>query len=233
MKGKIILSALGQVENQYIEEAEPVQKENKNMNRKKWLSVAVCFALVAIIGVGVFQSGLSETKTEIATLENGGKITFVRGDTIAVLADLDATIRKLSDEEIKMLFADLPVTANAYFNPYNHNILGFEGEIGDVKLVVSMSGTKLLDAVVEGSQYTSVIDGTSVNAGYFVTNANNQGGKNIIYYAEFDIGENSVYVEYSGELEQKDAVKKELTDAILKLIENGEFDLKQIREQAN
>ncbi len=230
MREKRILRALGQVDSQYIKEAEPMNKTNKKANWQKWGSIAACFALVAVIGIGIFQSRLFGTKTDIATLENGEKITFVKNDIHASSMDLDVTTRALSDEEIKMLFADLPITANAYFDTGNHKIIGFEGEIGDVKLVVSASGTKLLDAVIEGSEYTSTVGDTSVAAGYFVTNANSQGMKTVIYYASFDIGENSVYVEYSGAENESDAVKNELADTILKLIENGEFDLSQIRE---
>lgn len=230
MKEKRFLRILGEVDEQYIKEAEPMKKANKKTTWQKYLSIAACFALVAVIGVFVFQSGLSGTKTDIVTLDNGEKITFVKRDTLATSMDLDVTVRKLNNEEIKLLFADLPVTANAYFDPGNHNIIGFEGKIGDVKLVVSTSGEKLLDIVIEGNEYTSTVGDTSVNAGYFVTDANSQGTKTVIYYADFDIGKNSVYVEYSGAENEINAVRNKLVDAILKIIENGEFDLSQIQE---
>lgn len=231
MKGKRLLRALGEVDSQYINEAEPMKKTNKKVKWRKWMPIAACFTLVAVIGIGIFQSRLFETKTDIATLENGEKITFVKSDTLAATSlDLNVTIRALNDEEIKMLFDDLPVTANAYFDTDTHNTVGVEGKIGDVKLVVSTSGTKLLDVVIEGSEYTSTVGDTSVIAGYFVTNANSQGMKTVIYYATFNIGENSVYVEYSGAENERVAVKNELVDTILKLIENGEFDLSQIPE---
>lgn len=230
MKEKKILNALGQVDNQYIKEAEPMKITNKKPTWKKWISIAACFALVAVIGVGVFRSGLFETKTDIFVLENGETLTFVKTNTTAGQSDLNVTIKELNNDELKMLFGDLPITANAYFDMDNHNIVGLEGKINDVKLVASASGTKLLDLVIEGSEYTSTIGEIPVTAGYFVTNANSQGVKTVIYYADFYIGENSVYVEYSGTEDESEAVKKELSDTILKLIENGEFDLSQIQE---
>lgn len=230
MKEERILRALGDVDNQYIKEAEPMKKTRKMNAWRKWASVAACFALVAVIGVGIFQSGMFGVKTEIATLDNGETITFVKGDTITSSMDLDVTARELNDEEIKMLFADLPVTANAYFDTDNHNILGFEGKIDDMKLVVSTQGVKLLDTVIDGNEYASTVGEVSINAGYFVTKANSQGVKTVIYYATFDIGENTVYVEYSGIESESETVKTNLVDTILKLIENGEFDLSQIKK---
>ena len=58
MKEKKLLRALGNVDNQYIKEAEPMKKTSKITNRQKWVSVAACFVLVAVIGVGVFQRGV-------------------------------------------------------------------------------------------------------------------------------------------------------------------------------
>lgn len=230
MKEKRILRALGQVDNQYIKEAEPMKNLDKRVHWQKWISVAACFSLVIIIVILVFQSELFGTKTDIAILENGEKITFVKSDMFATLIDLDVTTRALNDEEIKMLFADLPITANAYFDMNNHNIIGFEGKIDDVKLVVSTSGTKLLDTIIKGNSYTSTVNDTLVKAGYFVTNTHSQAIKTVIYYATFDIGKNSIYVEYSGAENESDVVKKKLVDTILKLIENKEFDLSQIQE---
>lgn len=69
MKEKKLLRALGNVDNQYIKEAEPMKKTSKITNRQKWVSVAACFVLVVVIGVGVFQSNLFGTKNDIATLE--------------------------------------------------------------------------------------------------------------------------------------------------------------------
>lgn len=56
MKEKKLLRALGNVDNQYIKEAEPMKKTSKITNRQKWVSVAACFVLVVVIGVGVFKA---------------------------------------------------------------------------------------------------------------------------------------------------------------------------------
>lgn len=230
MKEKKLLRALGNVDNQYIKEAEPMKKTSKITNRQKWVSVAACFVLVAVIGVGVFQSNLFGTKNDIATLNDGETITFVKNDLSQSSINLNVTTRPLSDAEIEMLFADLPVTADAYFDADNHNILGFEGKIDDTRMVVSKQGVNLLDTIIDGNTITSSVDGVDINAGYFVTKSNSQGVKTVIYYATFDMGENTIYVEYSGVENESETVKNNLADTILKLIENGAFDLSQIQE---
>ena len=122
-----------------------MKKTSKITNRQKWVSVAACFVLVAVIGVGVFQSNLFGTKNDIATLNDGETITFVKNDLSQSSINLNVTTRPLSDAEIEMLFADLPVTADAYFDADNHNILGFEGKIDDTRMVVSKQGVNLLE----------------------------------------------------------------------------------------
>ena len=136
MKEKKLLRALGNVDNQYIKEAEPMKKTSKITNRQKWVSVAACFVLVVVIGVGVFQSNLFGTKNDIATLDGGETITFVKNDLSQSSINLNVTTRPLSNAEIEMLFADLPVTADAYFDADNHNILGFEGKISALACLI-------------------------------------------------------------------------------------------------
>ena len=90
--------------------------------------------------------------------------------------------------------------------------------------------SRLLDTIIDGNTITSSVDGVDINAGYFVTKSNSQGVKTVIYYATFDMGENTIYVEYSGVENESETVKNNLADTILKLIENGAFDLSQIQE---
>ena len=175
MKEKKLLRALGNVDNQYIKEAEPMKKTSKITNRQKWVSVAACFVLVVVIGVGVFQSNLFGTKNDIATLDGGETITFVKNDLSQSSINLNVTTRPLSNAEIEMLFADLPVTADAYFDADNHNILGFEGKISDTRMVVSKQGVNLLDTIIVVYTITSsehrvvrealftISDSTSIN----------------------------------------------------------------------
>lgn len=228
MNERRILTALGHVSDQYITEAEPMKKAPKKVRWTRYASVAACLTLIAVIGAGIFSGGIFGAKKDVASLDNGETITFVKGGVPAAMADLDVTIRPLRNEEIRMLFGDLPVTANVYFDPGSHKIVGFEGKINGVKLIVSTSDVMLSDTVIEGSEYTSAVGGVPVSAGYFVSGENSHGVRTVIYYAAFSIGENSVYVENSGV--DSESVRDELADTVLKLIENGGFDLSLIQE---
>ena len=161
MKEKKLLRALGNVDNQYIKEAEPMKKTSKITNRQKWVSVAACFVLVAVIGVGVYQSNLFGTKNDIATLDGGETITFVKNDLSQSSINLNVTTRPLSDVEIEMLFADLPVTADAYFDADNHNILGLEGKIGDTRIHSLVSAIEMHLTFCATRMQTEMISGRS------------------------------------------------------------------------
>lgn len=228
MNEKRILRALGEVADRYILEAEPM-KTGRKTGLRKWAVIAACFALAAAVGLGAFR--LPGTKTDLAVLENGESITFGKAETIgASQPDLNVTVRALRESENRALFGVLPITANAYFDPERHNMIGFEGKMEDVKLIVSAPGINLLDVMIEGCEYTSAVGGTFVTAGYFITNADGLGAKTAIYYASFDIGGNSVYAECSGAESEREAIKNKLGHAIWMLIENGAFDFSQILE---
>lgn len=230
MTSKKLYEAFSNISDRHIKEAYMAKAKSEKPFWARWGTIAACLALVAAVGVCIFQSGRFGTKIDSVTLDNGETITFVENDIPTSNLDLDVTTKALNNEEIKMLFADLPVTANAYFDTNNRNIIGFEGKLGDVKLVVSTQGVNLLDTIIEGNQYTSTVGDVNINAGYFVTKANSQGIRTIIYYAIFDIGENTVYAEYSGTQNERESIKEELVNTIQQLIENGNFDLSKIAE---
>lgn len=68
--------------------------------------MAACFAVIAVLGVGVFQSGLFGNKTDIATLDNGNEIIFVKSETAGSSINIDGTIttRQLTETEAASLF---------------------------------------------------------------------------------------------------------------------------------
>ena len=55
-KAKRLLRVLGQVDEELAEKAAPVQK--KHRSSVGWISAAACVTLVAVLGVGIWQSGL-------------------------------------------------------------------------------------------------------------------------------------------------------------------------------
>lgn len=222
---KRILNVLGQVDEKYIDEAAPGKKANKKPAWKKWTSIAACLALVAVLGVGALQSGWFSSN-DIARLDGGETISFVKANTMpgALSLDLDVNTRALTEEETEALFADMPVAANAIFAADDNKLLGIDGTIGDVKIVIATSDVQLLDTVIDGSVKPTVIDGISVTAGYFLTNANSKGEQTAIYYATFELGSNTIYVENAGTKADQENVKNDLAVIIQELIANGEID---------
>lgn len=73
--------------------------------------------------------------------------------------------------------------------------------------------------------FASQVNGTSITAGYFVTDPNSKGEQNAIYYAAFEIGTCKVYVENGGTKADSEATKNQLAEIIQKLTEIEDLDL--------
>lgn len=224
---KRIMNILGQVDEKYIEEAVPGKRAKKKPAWMKWTSIAACLAIVAVLSVGALQGGWF-TGNDIAKLDNGATINFVKGDALGGVLSLDnnVTLRELTTKEVRKLFGDLPVTANAVLNAADNQFIGFDGKIGDVKMSIATSDLLLHDTVLVGSEKATEVDGISVTAGYFLTDPNSSGEQNAIYYAAFKLGSSTVYVENAGAKAEREAVKNDLAEVVQKLIANGELDIR-------
>ncbi len=226
-----LYNSITNVDNQFIEEAQT--KKKKKIGWLKGAAMAACFVAVTVLGVGLFQSGLFNSHTDIATLNNGDKIVFVKSDNVggSLALDVDATTRSLTEDETSALFPGLSITANAIFRNSDmdtgssQELIGFEGKIGNVKIIISTSDVQLLDTKIVGAEETSEINGTSITAGYFVTDPNSNGKQNAIYYATFEMGNCKVYLENADTKDNSETTKNQLAEVIQKLIENGELDL--------
>lgn len=233
MNSKKFSEAMSELDSKYVDEALNYKKNAKKPVWAKWGAIAACFVMVAVLGVGVFQSGLFGNKIDIATLDNGNEIIFVKSGTAVSSIDIDGTIttRQLTEAEAASLFPNLTVTAHAVFrvddiaSDSNKELIGFEGNIGNAKMVISTTDIPLLDTKIVGSEEISTVNGTSVIAGYFVTDRNSVGEQNIIYYATFKLGDSTVYVENAGAKTESESVKNDLATIIQELINNGALDL--------
>ena len=236
MNAKKFSDAMSELDTKYVDEALNYKKKAKKPGWIKWGTMAACFAVIAVLGVGVFQSGLFGNKTDIATLENGTEIVFVKSEMTASSIDIDGTVttRQLTEDEIATLFPNLPVTAHAIFKTSDMDagnspeLIGFEGNIGNAKMVISTTNISLLDTEISGNEEISTVNGTSVTAGYFVTDPNSNGEQNAIYYATFKLGDSTIYVENAGAKTESETIKNDLATIIQELINNGALDLSAI-----
>lgn len=152
-------------------------------------------------------------------------ISFTKADTVASALSLNLQARALTKDEVQTIFGDLPISGDALFTLDDVAFVGFDGHYSDMKFVVSLSGNNLMDTTVIGKGNVSMVGDTPVKAGYFVTNANSEGIKTVIYYAYITFDNYSIYIENAGGESEREAVRAELMAALDKLLENS-FDFK-------
>ena len=222
MKREKISETIQNINAKHVDEATVYNGEKTTKHKKtwiKWSAVAACL----IICVALFLS----IGREYVKLDNGDILIFNASTELGV-ADMIRSdeFRDLSESEIKSLFKDLPATkATVTFNPDNGSVWSIEGYINGKTLLIAApfySNSCIVDP--SWSSLTSNVNGISVEAGYYFGDANN-----VIYFAEFKLGESTVYIEHSGLKEENDTVKKEIADIIEKLTELGKIDLNIIK----
>lgn len=227
MKKDKISEIIGNINIKYVDEADAYANEATAAYRPAWMkwgAVAACLALVAVLGIGIFQNNLFGGGYQSVTLDNGSKICFNRSDSVTEQPDISFQIetRNLTDDETEALFAGLPVTAYALFNAEDGSIIGIEGEFNNMKIVVSVNGIDINDTVIDGEKTVSDVEGVPINAGYFIS------GKNYIYYADFELGESNVYIENAGLKDEREEVMKEIAGAVWSIIGTGKIDIAHI-----
>lgn len=235
MNSRNISEALVYLDDKYIEEAVCYRRKNNILTLKRCGAAAAC---VAVVLIGVFTLSGLHFDADAVTLSNGKEIVFYRAETGSGQQNIDIGFKihsvPLTDVEEKMIFPGLDVNANKIIaendNSLNNNtaedeLIGVEGKIGNIKIVISVSEDKsLLDTVVEGTEKKSAIGETTVRAGYYLSEKNSHKERNVIYYAYFKISDSMCYVENAGSEAQSENIKNELADVIEKLIYDCNLD---------
>lgn len=229
-----LYNGITNIKDEIIDEAQNAKSSRRQKVWLKWGSIAACFALIAVIGIAVMHTGILGNQDEIVTLNSGETLLFAKTTyDIGVQSDTLYQPFELTTEEVTSLFGDLPVAVYAYYDEENSEVVGLEGKINGVKLVISKTGVNLIDTVVDDSkEKTSEIKGIVITAGYCT--ANSYGNKISLYYAVFELGGNTIYLENGGLFgtEEATAARDELISAMLTLIDNGDVDFSQIRKQS-
>jgi hypothetical protein len=201
-------------------------------NWKRLAPIAACLVFaVALVGVlgnnaGWFGSKVLSTQVDGNTLNFRKANLFGSDSTIAF--DFDVVSRELTPDEATILFGDMPITALATFHSQTGVLVHLEGKVGDTKVILATEGTAVTDTVIQGNENTSNISGTPVTAGYFVTGANSKGVKNIIYFTTFSLSDTTVYLELGGAEVDSDALRTEIANVTLKIIQNGAANLRDL-----
>ena len=82
-------------------------------------AIAACFVAVTVLGVGLFQSGLFGSHSDIATLNNREKIVLLKSDNVggSLALDVDLTSKPLAaEDETLALFSDLSSSQYNFLN---------------------------------------------------------------------------------------------------------------------
>lgn len=223
MKREKISETIQNISSKHVDEATVYNGGKMIKSRKIWITLAAVAACL-ILCVSLFLS----IGREYVKLDNGDILIFNASTQVGV-SDMivSSEVRDLSESEIKSLFKELPVTkATVMFDPDDENVWSIEGYINGKTLLISTPVYSNSCKVDPGwYSFTSNVNGISVEAGYLFGDANK-----VIYFAEFKLGESTVYIEHSGLKEENDTVKKEIADIIEKLTELGKIDLNIIKK---
>ena len=232
MTVKQFAEGLSALDDRYIAEAAEYQVKHKRNPAVRWITIAASLMLVAALGVAVLQGGWIFGDT--VELENGAVLRFEKIENIGTSSlDMDVTVQQLTQTQLQQMFPDLQVEARAIFLAEDGSLAGIEGSVGEMKLLVSCSDMPLTDTVLVGEEATSTVDGVAVTAGRFVTNKNSRGERTAIYYASFQLGESTFYLENAGDYGAREAVKTELADVLQTLLKNGEPNWSLLQAPAN
>lgn len=207
----------------------------KPLTRKRLAPIAACLVIVVAITV-VFGNGTGWFGNRIYTTDLDGVTLNFYKTNMPVVDSLDfgaeVVSRELTAEENGKLFENLEVASHGIFSVPDNTLLHAEGSAGNAKIILAASGTPVTDAIINTACETSEVNGVQVAAGYFITDANSQGVKNIIYIASFDLGDISVYVECGGNENMSEDLRAEIASIIDTLTRQGIANLSAVSETA-
>jgi len=250
MRSEQLFTAMGAIDDRFItEDAEaPVREIGVSAQKKTVVNrprpvlrpiwriapvaagVAVIVTMVMALGA---NTGWFSHRIDTVDLGDSGILSFYDSGTPGV-GSLDlgvgTTARDLTPAELQILFGDLPDTSAYGLFSADHALLHLEGHSGATKIILAAPGLPTADYVLEGHEHTSTIDGVSVEAGYFLTHPNSRGARNIIYFAQFMLGEVPAYAESGGPEADAETYRGDIATVIETLIRNGEPPLASIQQ---
>jgi hypothetical protein len=182
----------------------------------------------------VLQPGLS---TAIPSVSSKYTLDFNKANsqTAADIAIAGHFWQELTSDELKAIFPEFvnthAITATANFSSGENgaalfNIDAHAVSVSGLKSYIQIApGEVVLDYRFDSETKISDVLGTAVMAGYFETEPNSKGLRNIIYFASFKLSDVAYYAELGGAETEKEALKDEISGLIGFLIKGGAADL--------
>jgi len=250
MRSENIIMALGHIDDDIIETVDTLRnRKNRDAHEQQggtiprysssikkilyWKRlVPVAAFLVAIVIIAATygdNAGWFDNRVYTVDLVGGETLRFYKIDALgggSLDFGSDVISRDLTTEENKAIFGEMPIAAHGLFDSSNGELLHIEGRYGNIKIVLTAQGVSSIDTVIDTSRVTTEVNAIPVSAGYFITKANSQGIRNIVFIASFDISGYSVYVESWGVADERETLREEIASAIVTVIEKEDDILK-------
>ncbi len=208
----------------------------KVSNWRRMPSVVACLVLI-ITAMVIVGNNVDWFQNDIYSIELGENDTldFYKHSTVPEIGNIhfnvSTTLRDLTTAENKIMFDNIPIT-NSYatFNAEDKSLLRIEAKSDNIKVIFSTAGIPLTDIVIAQDGKFSTISGIPVSAGYFVTQENSNGIRNIIYFVSFMFDDISVYVDISGSNSESEDLREDIVSVIETIIQNGKPDFSKVTE---
>lgn len=219
------------------------------VNIKRYAAACACLAVILLgavaapkllptndLGSGISVPAPGPDVSGENPVTTDDPIAFYRGDNISATR-LDISVmnqRELTQEELLAIFPNLgtgrTVTAIAVLldndtRQVDARVLSQQGYTTQIQ---TSPDDLIRDCIIIGDHEASLVHGVSVDGGYFVTNANSKGLRNIIYFASFQHGDINYYVELWGAEKEKDALQGEITTVINNIVQGEAADFSAV-----
>ena len=210
------------------EKEKNIMKTNTKRMKHIWIPIAACLTLLiavtAILGTGGFG-----IRNYTVKLENGDtllyKKTNISASSFVFGYNYDVMTRELSNEELQRV-SPLLSSGMGTFRTDTGELVRFEGSADQTKVIMAIPGVPVTDTIIDEIPENNKVCGVTVSSGYGI--ANNGGKPVAVFSGEFQLGNITVYTERGAAVADAKAACDELSNTILKLIENGEPVLSSI-----
>ena len=204
------------------EKEKNIMKTNTKRMKRVWIPIAACLTLLiavtAILGAGGFG-----IRNYTVKLENGDTISYrktnVSASSLNFGYDYGVTTRELTADELLKL-SPLLTSGFGTFRTDTGALVRFEGSADKTKVIMAIQGVPVTDTIIDEAPGKNEVFGITVSSGYGI--ANNGGKPVALFSGEFQLGSTTVYTERGAAVADAKAASEELSNTILRLIENGE-----------
>lgn len=260
MNSQQLLAHIGEINPEFVDSAErsvklPAQIRKTTSFRFKRIAPLAACLVVVIAATVIFGSNAGWFAGRVYTAHSGdGTLSFhkrtggIGSASYAYAEGIDCTTRELTNEETSMLFGNAFGTHNldtwAVFSlgdkwgpdgtliHVSARALDNEGNYhGGLQIIMAQVNNSIVESMmIDTPRNASEINGIQVYAGYFITNENSRGERNIIYSAMYEAGGDKVYVQNGGSIEDSEELRLEIAHTVDVLTQNGAPKLVSITE---